>query len=101
MHDEGQSHELWWNRHCEVHCNRLLGLTFSGVECYIGSNIYTIKGGAINEVTLKKGERVAQIVEENRLPCINLVESVYPLFCLISSSLFLRNFLLTARPVLI
>lgn len=47
----------------------------SGVECYIGSNIYTIKGGAINEVTLKKGERIAQIVEENRLPCINLVES--------------------------
>jgi len=47
----------------------------SGVECFIGSNLYTIKGGAINEITLKKGERVNRIIEQNRLPCINLVES--------------------------
>ncbi|WP_293785464.1 acyl-CoA carboxylase subunit beta [uncultured Aeromicrobium sp.] len=46
-----------------------------GVECMIVANDPTVKGGASNPVTVKKGFRAAQIAAENRLPTINLVES--------------------------
>ena len=46
-----------------------------GVECMIIANDPTVKGGASNPVTVKKGFRAAQIAHENRLPTINLVES--------------------------
>jgi len=47
----------------------------SGVECLISSNIYTIKGGAINEPTLRKGGRVNDIINQNRLPSVTFVET--------------------------
>jgi len=46
-----------------------------GVECMITANDPTVKGGASNPWTLKKGFRAAQIAEENNLPTISLVES--------------------------
>jgi acyl-CoA carboxylase subunit beta len=41
----------------------------------ITANIGTIKGGAIDYITLQKGFRVNEIAKENKLPVINLVES--------------------------
>ncbi|MCW2754451.1 MAG: acyl-CoA carboxylase subunit beta, partial [Marmoricola sp.] len=46
-----------------------------GVECLITANDPTVKGGASNPWTLKKGVRASQIGEENRLPTVALVES--------------------------
>jgi acetyl-CoA carboxylase carboxyltransferase component len=46
-----------------------------GVECLVVANDPTVKGGASNPSSLKKGLRVAEIAAENRLPTINLVES--------------------------
>jgi acetyl-CoA carboxylase carboxyltransferase component len=46
-----------------------------GVECLINANDPTVKGGASNPWTLKKGFRASQIAEENDLPTISLVES--------------------------
>jgi acetyl-CoA carboxylase carboxyltransferase component len=46
-----------------------------GVECLITANDPTVKGGASNPWTVKKGFRAAQIAEENGLPTISLVES--------------------------
>ncbi|MEZ5093325.1 acyl-CoA carboxylase subunit beta [Nocardioides sp.] len=46
-----------------------------GVECLITANDPTVKGGASNPWTVKKGFRAAQIAEENNLPTISLVES--------------------------
>ncbi|HEY3227867.1 MAG TPA: carboxyl transferase domain-containing protein [Roseiflexaceae bacterium] len=47
----------------------------SGVECMVLANDATVKGGAIYPMTLYKLLRAQRIAEENRLPCINLVES--------------------------
>eukprot|EP00854_Cymbomonas_tetramitiformis_P004711 gene4711-5764_t len=47
----------------------------SGVECVICANNPTIKGGAFNEVTVKKITRVAEIALENRLPYVQLQQS--------------------------
>ena len=43
--------------------------------CVINSNIGTKKGGAVDYPTLKKTQRINQIILENKLPTINLVES--------------------------
>jgi acetyl-CoA carboxylase carboxyltransferase component len=47
----------------------------SGVECVISASDPTVKGGASNPFTVRKGFRAADIAFENRLPTINLVES--------------------------
>jgi 3-methylcrotonyl-CoA carboxylase beta subunit len=47
----------------------------SGVECMIGANEATVKGGTVYPISLKKSLRAQQIATENRLPCIYLVES--------------------------
>jgi len=47
----------------------------NGIECLVSANVPTIKGGAINQYTLLKMQRLAQISLENRLPHIYLVES--------------------------
>jgi len=47
----------------------------SGVECMIFVNDATVKGGAVYPMTLHKTLRAQAIAEENRLPCIALVES--------------------------
>ena len=47
----------------------------SGVECLVVATESTVKGGAMNEYSVLKTRRLAQIAEENRLPTVNLVES--------------------------
>ncbi|MFM7735790.1 MAG: carboxyl transferase domain-containing protein, partial [Alphaproteobacteria bacterium] len=47
----------------------------SGVECVVVAHDPTVRGGATNPFTMKKALRAMQIARENRLPCIQLVES--------------------------
>jgi acetyl-CoA carboxylase carboxyltransferase component len=47
----------------------------SGVECMITASEATVKGGAINEISLKKGRRLAEIGQHNNLVAISLIES--------------------------
>jgi 3-methylcrotonyl-CoA carboxylase beta subunit len=47
----------------------------NGVECMIGANDATAKGGASYPITVKKALRAQEIAAQNRLPCIYLVES--------------------------
>jgi 3-methylcrotonyl-CoA carboxylase beta subunit len=47
----------------------------SGVECVIVCNDATVKGGTYYPMTVKKHLRAQEIAEENRLPCIYLVDS--------------------------
>jgi 3-methylcrotonyl-CoA carboxylase beta subunit len=49
--------------------------TVSGVECMIGGNDPTVKGGTSYPITVKKGLRAQAIAMENHLPGIHLVES--------------------------
>ncbi|HEX9036287.1 MAG TPA: carboxyl transferase domain-containing protein [Ktedonobacterales bacterium] len=46
-----------------------------GVECMIGANDATAKGGASYPITVKKALRAQEIAAQNRLPCVYLVES--------------------------
>ena len=46
-----------------------------GVECLIAANDPTVKGGTYHPETVKKHLRAQEIAQENRLPCIYLVES--------------------------
>lgn len=41
----------------------------------ITSSVYTIKGGTVNETGLQKGGRIAEIVQENKLPLITMIQS--------------------------
>ena len=47
----------------------------SGVECVIVCNDATVKGGTYYPLTVKKHLRAQEIAEQNRLPCIYLVDS--------------------------
>jgi 3-methylcrotonyl-CoA carboxylase beta subunit len=47
----------------------------SGVECLIICNDATVKGGTYYPMTVKKHLRAQEIAQENRLPCIYLVDS--------------------------
>ena len=47
----------------------------SGVECYISGNDPTVRGGAVNPYTMRKGMRGFEICMQNRLPHISLTES--------------------------
>jgi len=47
----------------------------SGVECVIIAHDPTVRGGAMNPYSLRKGLRALEIARVNRLPVINLVES--------------------------
>src|SRR3569833_3147785 len=47
----------------------------SGRECVIVANDPTVKGGAYFPMTVKKHLRAQEIAQENRLPCIYLVDS--------------------------
>lgn len=55
-----------------------LGL-FSGMPCLLMSHIPTQDGGAWNEYTVQKVNRIMEIGMENDLPLISLVQSVYEL----------------------
>jgi 3-methylcrotonyl-CoA carboxylase beta subunit len=47
----------------------------SGVECVIVCNDATVKGGSYYPLTVKKHLRAQEIAQQNRLPCIYLVDS--------------------------
>ncbi len=47
----------------------------SGVECMIVANDATVKGGSYYPLTVKKHLRAQTIAQQNRLPCIYLVDS--------------------------
>src|SRR5471032_1934160 len=46
-----------------------------GVECVIVANDATVKGGSYYPLTVKKHLRAQTIAQQNRLPCIYLVDS--------------------------
>ena len=46
-----------------------------GQECVIVANDATVKGGTYFPLTVKKHLRAQEIAEQNRLPCIYLVDS--------------------------
>ncbi|MBV8122667.1 MAG: methylcrotonoyl-CoA carboxylase [Burkholderiaceae bacterium] len=47
----------------------------SGVDCVIVCNDATVKGGTYYPMTVKKHLRAQEIAQQNRLPCIYLVDS--------------------------
>jgi acetyl-CoA carboxylase carboxyltransferase component len=47
----------------------------SGVECFIGGNDPTVRGGSVNPYTMRKSTRAFEICAQNRLPHISLTES--------------------------
>ena len=47
----------------------------AGIECVVVANDATVKGGTYYPVTVKKHLRAQEIAEQNRLPCIYLVDS--------------------------
>jgi 3-methylcrotonyl-CoA carboxylase beta subunit len=47
----------------------------AGQECVIVCNDATVKGGTYYPVTVKKHVRAQEIAQENRLPCVYLVDS--------------------------
>ncbi|MEO7625453.1 MAG: carboxyl transferase domain-containing protein, partial [Nocardioides sp.] len=65
-----------WGSDFTVGASLVTGIgVVEGVECLITANDATVKGGASNPWTVKKGFRAAQIAQENGLPTISLVES--------------------------
>jgi 3-methylcrotonyl-CoA carboxylase beta subunit len=46
-----------------------------GTECMVIANDATVKGGTYTPMTVKKHLRAQEIAQENRLPCIYLVDS--------------------------
>ncbi|EME83816.1 uncharacterized protein MYCFIDRAFT_152135 [Pseudocercospora fijiensis CIRAD86] len=49
--------------------------TVEGVMCMILANDATVKGGSYYPITIKKHVRAQEIAQQNRLPCIYLVDS--------------------------
>ncbi|RVX66202.1 putative methylcrotonoyl-CoA carboxylase beta chain, mitochondrial [Exophiala mesophila] len=49
--------------------------TVEGVTCMIVANDATVKGGTYYPMTIKKHLRAQEIAEQNKLPCIYLVDS--------------------------
>jgi 3-methylcrotonyl-CoA carboxylase beta subunit len=47
----------------------------NGVECMIVANDATVKGGTYYPMTVKKHLRAQEIAQQNKLPCIYLVDS--------------------------
>jgi len=47
----------------------------SGIECLVTASEATVKGGAINELGVRKNTRISEIAEQNQLPSISMIES--------------------------
>ncbi|GAA5888533.1 hypothetical protein JCM5296_001061 [Sporobolomyces johnsonii] len=47
----------------------------NGTQCMIVANDATVKGGSYHPITVKKHLRAQEIAQQNRLPCVYLVES--------------------------
>jgi len=50
-------------------------LQVCGETCVVSANDWTVKGGCSFPITLKKQLRAQEIAQQNRLPCIYLVDS--------------------------
>ncbi|MFD4264567.1 acyl-CoA carboxylase subunit beta [Rhodococcus sp. NPDC058481] len=65
-----------WGSEFPVGASTVVGIgVVEGVECLIVANDPTVRGGASNPWTLRKGFRANDIAKANRLPVISLVES--------------------------
>lgn len=65
-----------WGSDFAVGASMITGIgVVEGVECMIIANDPTVKGGALNPMSLRKSFRAAEIAEKNMLPSINLTES--------------------------
>ena len=65
-----------WGTEYTVGASSVVGIgVVSGVECLVSAHDPTVRGGAMNPYTFRKGARASDIALENRLPVINLVES--------------------------
>ncbi len=65
-----------WGTEYAVGASSIVGIgVVEGVECLISAHDPTVRGGAMNPYSFRKGARAADIALQNRLPIINLVES--------------------------
>jgi acetyl-CoA carboxylase carboxyltransferase component len=65
-----------WGSSYQVGASVITGIgVVEGVECLVSASDPTVKGGASNPWTTRKGFRAADIAAQNRLPTIHLVES--------------------------
>lgn len=65
-----------WGTEYLVGASSVVGIgVVSGTECLISAHDPTVRGGAMNPYTFRKGARASDIALENRLPVVNLVES--------------------------
>jgi acetyl-CoA carboxylase carboxyltransferase component len=65
-----------WGTEFTVGASAVTGVgVVSGVECVIIAHDPTVRGGAMNPYSLRKGLRALEIARTSRLPVVNLVES--------------------------
>jgi acyl-CoA carboxylase subunit beta len=65
-----------WGTEYRVGASSIVGIgVVEGVECLISAHDPTVRGGAMNPYSFRKGARASDIALQNRLPVINLVES--------------------------
>lgn len=65
-----------WGTEYTVGASSIVGIgVVEGVECLVSAHDPTVRGGAMNPYSFRKGARASDIALQNRLPVINLVES--------------------------
>jgi acetyl-CoA carboxylase carboxyltransferase component len=65
-----------WGSQYQVGASSVVGIgVVSGVECLVSAHDPTVRGGAMNPWSFRKGARASDIALQNHLPVINLVES--------------------------
>jgi acetyl-CoA carboxylase carboxyltransferase component len=65
-----------WGTEYRVGASSIVGIGIvEGVECLISAHDPTVRGGAMNPYSFRKGARASDIALQNRLPVVNLVES--------------------------
>src|SRR6202140_4625599 len=65
-----------WGTEYQVGASVIIGIgVVEGVECLISAHDPTVRGGAMNPYSFRKGARASDISLQNRLPIVNLVES--------------------------
>ena len=65
-----------WGTEYTVGASSVVGIgVVEGVECLVSAHDPTVRGGAMNPFSFRKGARASDIALQNRLPVINLVES--------------------------
>ena len=65
-----------WGTEYTVGASSIVGIgVVEGVECLVSAHDPTVRGGAMNPFSFRKGARASDIALQNRLPVINLVES--------------------------